>query len=115
MKKGDRTFLLIAAVIAAVLFAVNTIQQSDNDKTVVITVDGVVLQTFDLSTNLEQYEILTPYGQNTMTISDGAVKVTSADCPDQICVHTKAATDIGDVIVCLPHRLIISVEEAPAP
>ncbi len=112
MKKGDRILLLTAAVIAMILFVINTQQRPENDKVVVITIDGVVTQTFDLSTDVPRYDIVSEFGHNIMQISNQTVRVTDADCPDKICVHTKSAKNIGDVIVCLPHRLIISIEEA---
>lgn len=115
MKKGDRYLLLAAAVVAILLFAFNTQSRYNDDKTVVVTIDGITAQTFDLSVDIDRYDIVSPYGHNIMQISKGVVKVTEADCPDKVCVHTKAAKNVGDVIVCLPHRLIISIEKAPKP
>ena len=33
-----------------------------------------------------------------------------ADCPDQVCVRQGAVRYNGESIVCLPHRLIVSIE-----
>lgn len=34
-----------------------------------------------------------------------------ADCPDQVCVHAGWLTDSAAPIVCLPHRLVIRLEQ----
>ena len=50
--------------------------------------------------------IETPEGTNTVTIRDGAVAVTAADCPDHYCM-LRGYCDGGAEIVCLPNRLVI--------
>ena len=50
---------------------------------------------------------------NFVTIRNGVVTCSESNCSNQVCVHTPAITgDSFDLpIVCLPHRLIIQVEE----
>ena len=45
-------------------------------------------------------------GYNTVTVRDGKVAVTEADCPDQYCVQ-RGFCSSGTPIVCLPHGLVI--------
>ena len=47
---------------------------------------------------------------NTLVIQDGAARVVEASCPDQICVNHGAIRYEGESIVCLPHRLVVTVE-----
>ena len=51
---------------------------------------------------------------NVLVIRDGAVTISQANCPDGICVKTRAAANVGDSIVCLPHRLVVEIEAADA-
>ena len=44
---------------------------------------------------------------NTVTVKDGKIAVTEANCPDQYCVR-QGFCNSGEQIVCLPHRLVIS-------
>ena len=44
---------------------------------------------------------------NAVTIKDGKIAVTEANCPDQYCVK-QGFCNSGEQIVCLPHRLVIS-------
>lgn len=47
---------------------------------------------------------------NTLVIENGAAQVVEASCPDQICVRQGAIRYEGESIVCLPHRLVVTVE-----
>ena len=45
-------------------------------------------------------------GHNTVTVKDGKIAVTQADCPDHICMK-RGFCNGGRDIVCLPNRLVI--------
>ena len=47
---------------------------------------------------------------NTLMIENGTARVIAAGCPDQICVNHGAIRYAGESIVCLPHRLVVSIE-----
>lgn len=44
-----------------------------------------------------------------VVIQDGTVRVSEADCPDQICVRKGATNQTADPIACLPNGLIVEV------
>ena len=44
-------------------------------------------------------------------IKDGEVSVKEADCPDKICVNHKKISNVGESIICLPHKLVIEIRE----
>ena len=46
---------------------------------------------------------------NTLVIEGGKARVVEASCPDRICVGHGAIQYAGESIVCLPHRLVITV------
>lgn len=50
-------------------------------------------------------------GFNAVQVKDGKICVTDADCPDLTCVRTGNAWEEGQVIACLPHRLIIYIDQ----
>lgn len=65
----------------------------------------------------EDREISVAYsgGFNKVIIEDGKVCVAEADCPDGWCVRHAAVSRAGEVIVCLPHRLVVEIRgNAPA-
>lgn len=98
--------LLTAAAGIAVWFVMKNAERED--PTAEIIQDGKVLKTVPLSENTE-FIIECDDGYNTVTVKDGAVMISAADCPDQVCVKTGAISGGAVPIVCLPHRLEIRV------
>ena len=68
--------------------------------------EGKLLYTLDLNKN-QTLTITSAYGTNTITVHDGAIAVTDADCPDKYCMQ-RGFCDKGVQIVCLPNRLVIN-------
>ena len=104
---------LIAAVLlvslAGTLWLFRPGQQAD---TVTIISEGKVLYT--LSLNVDQtLEIVSARGVNTITIQNGKVAVTEADCPDSHCMARGFCAG-GAQIVCLPNRLVLQFSGSPA-
>ena len=74
-----------------------------------VQIDGQTVMELPLN---EDARIVLGEGErtNTLVIEGGAARVTAADCPDQICVNHGAIRYAGESIVCLPHRLVVTVE-----
>lgn len=49
---------------------------------------------------------------NVLVIEHGAVHMEEASCPDKLCVRQGEKSRIGETIVCLPHRLVVTVISA---
>ena len=67
--------------------------------------DGTLLMTLDLRQDRVE-TVETEFGTNTLTVRDGKIAVTAADCPDGYCMQRGWCAG-GPQIVCLPHRLVI--------
>jgi hypothetical protein len=76
--------------------------------------DGVLTYSLPLG---EDAEILlsTGRGYNRVVVEDGGIRVSDADCASQTCVHSGRKALPGDMIACLPHRLIIKINGGEAP
>ena len=48
-------------------------------------------------------------GQNVLQIKDGYASIIEADCPDKLCQKQKKIRYNGETLVCLPHKVIVSV------
>ena len=86
---------------------------------VTVTVDGRHFGTYSLSTD-RTVEIRTGEdGEelNLLIIRGGKAYVETATCPDGICADHKPVSREGESIVCLPHKVVITVttggEEGP--
>ena len=94
--------LLLGSVLACIpLFVSNPAGQAQ------ITSDGEVISVVDLKVDQEFTVESAGGGSNTITVKNGAIAVTAADCPDHYCMHRGFCTG-GTQIVCLPNRLVIS-------
>ena len=58
-----------------------------------------------------EYRISDGDSYNVIEITEGGVRMKEADCPDQICVSRGLIQKSGQSIVCLPHRLVIRLEQ----
>ena len=67
--------------------------------------DGEFLYSLPLSVDT-QLRIDSEQGSNTISVKDGKIAVTQADCPDHYCMD-RGFCDGGAQIVCLPNRLVI--------
>ena len=113
MSRSTKIWLFIlAAVCAASALVWFIIAGASSGAVAEITVNGEHYDTIDLSRVKEPYDIVitTRYGSNTVRVEPGKISVTQADCPDHICVRQGAITGSGIPIVCMPHRLYISIK-----
>ena len=115
-RKRMISVLILAAVvgtISAAMFYANMMRGSTGsvkDRIVIVEAEGKVLYVVPLSDDIV-LEVDTGSGSNRVKVADGEVSVTEADCKNQICVNTKAISRPGQTIVCLPHRVVISIAD----
>ena len=114
--RSHRNDLLLAAALlllggALALFLWLTRQAGG---TVTVQVDGEVVMELPLN---EDRSLVLGEGAhtNTLVIEGGKARVVEASCPDKICVGQGAVQYAGESIVCLPHKLVITVEGGPPP
>jgi len=100
---------VVLMVIGGVMLVNNLRQEKPTGNVAILEIDGVIVEKFDLDSDLENYRAETALGYNTLEFANGAVRVIEADCPDKICVNFGWIKHVGQTIVCLPHRLIIRI------
>ena len=67
--------------------------------------DGALVKQVSLQID-QTFTVEGEFGTNVITVSDGKIGVTEADCPDHYCMH-RGMCNSGAQIVCLPNRLVI--------
>ena len=107
-KKAD---IIIAVVLVAICVAGTfaALPSKDPGQTAVVTVDGAEVERIDLSGDQDAV-IETQYGVNTVTVKDGYVYISESDCRGQDCVRMGGISRPGQMIVCLPHHLTVTIE-----
>ena len=95
--------ILFAALAAACILLSLPLFAQEQARFARITSKGEVVRTVDLSVDQE----FTVDGKNTVTVENGKIAVTWADCPDRYCMKRGFCAGGAD-IVCLPNRLVIT-------
>ena len=97
-------WLIIFGAVAAVCIALSLpLFMQEDARFARITSKGQIVKTVDLQIDQE----FTVDGKNTVTVKDGKIAVTWADCPDHYCMKRGYCSG-GTDIVCLPNRLVIT-------
>lgn len=105
--------LLMVGILAAAILgiAVNFMTPAEKNGYVTIIIDGQIDRVCALNED-QTFEI--NHGTNQVRISNGSVRMTESDCPDQICVHHKSIAKKGESIICLPNKILLQIEGAEA-
>lgn len=74
-----------------------------------VTVDGELVETLDLSEDQEITIRGANNGTNHLIVQNGAVWCDEASCPDKVCVNQGKQDRDGELIVCLPNRMIVKI------
>lgn len=109
LRRTDYIFLFFLVCIGAIASFFIYWPQQTRGNYVKVQVDGNITASYPLSKDRRE-SIRTSTGDtNTFTIKDGTVSMTDANCPDKICVHTRGISKNGETIVCLPHKVVLTI------
>lgn len=116
--KPNRWDLLVVAAVAALAVVCGIVfwarsAPSGGKLTAVVSVNGKETDQVVLS-SLSEAEDRTYHNNGytlTVEFTPESVRVTTSDCPNQVCVHTGAITRAGQSIVCLPSRISIQLQQ----
>lgn len=111
MKKAKTDLILAAIVllIAAAGFLINHQLHKLPASRVEVSIDGKITEIYDLNRNTDV--VIQGYGNghNHLFIQDKTAWIGEATCPDHICVHQGKISKNGEMIICLPNRVIIQI------
>ena len=109
LNRYDIGLVLIILLVAAIFLIVFGQFRKKSGSQVAVSVDGTVIGTYFLDEN--QTVTITGFegGYNVLRIQDGKASIYDADCPDKLCVHQCAITNQGESLICLPHRVVVTV------
>ncbi len=104
----DALVILVVLALALLCAARFWLAPTDGAAEVVVRADGAEIDRLPLADAERTYQ------NNGYTlriaVTAESVRVTQADCPTQDCVHTGRISRQGQSIVCLPARIVITVE-----
>jgi len=111
MKKTGFWIAVLAVILACSLLPVFLLRGGGAGGTARILLDGEELRTIDLmSAATETFAVEGEDGyRNVVEVEKGRIRVSEANCPDQVCVRQGWISDSATPIVCLPHGLVIEI------
>lgn len=114
MKKGDIVVILLIILASASLFYgfSKKLPEAMSDQYVSIQIDGKeVKKLYFTEENVgKTFPIQSEYGLNVLYMEEERCRVIEADCPDKIDVLQGWISQPGEMLVCLPHHLIIEIK-----
>lgn len=113
MQKRTRNtliFILVLLVIALGSLIYIKIFQEKHGEYAVVASDGKEIMRLNLDEDKTE-TVESPYGgYNIIEVKDHNVCVKESDCENQLCVLQGEIHDNTEVIICLPHTLVITIE-----
>ena len=114
MRKKDILLVVLLLALALALYLGAQVLGADQVSSVVVTIDGAEVLRKPLAVN-DSYEIRQDDGSvNVVTVENGAVYMKEANCRDGLCVQQGRMRSAAKTIVCLPHRLVVTLDGGPA-
>jgi len=115
MKKGDKIVGIVLLVIVVIALGATSIYKASikgSANIAVIKREGKVIKTIDLNKVVkpEEFTFKTANGHfNTILVNHNSISIKDADCPHKECVKSGVISKPGEMIVCLPFKLIINI------
>ena len=112
IRKTDLYLIAGLLLVAVTLFVGIRLygKMTTTEAVAVVTVDGKEYGRYPLEKNHTETIHLSDGSYNTFEVKDGYVSITDASCPDQICVNHSRISKKNETIVCLPDKVVITVE-----
>jgi hypothetical protein len=105
MKTGYWVGIFCVLLVVCGAMSLFLLGESEPSQQVEVWSDGKLLRTLSLAVD-QELTVESANGTNVVTVRDGAVAVTEADCPDGYCMQ-RGFCHGGTEIVCLPNRLVL--------
>lgn len=115
LKIGDFLLILVILICSFGIFFISKNRLKDDnfigEKYASIQVNGKEIKRVEISKNNDgyKYSVDTEYGHNLLEFTENGVKSIESSCPYQINVKQGLITKPGEIIVCLPNRLVVEI------
>ncbi len=106
--KGD-FFIVVFVLALSFMIGAYYILPKQVPTTVTITVDGKIIKEIDLANAKNSTFTIDELKKYSFEIKDKKIRIIEADCPDKICVNTGFISKAGQVIACLPNKVLIEI------
>lgn len=113
MKKTDVIIVVVILLLSSTFYFASKLAQDKYDYNVAkITVNGELYKTIELIDEDYKEEItIEQNGHRNVICIDGLkVRMEDADCADKVCIKMGSISMPGEMIVCLPNKIVIEIQ-----
>ncbi|MFI3141806.1 MAG: NusG domain II-containing protein [Clostridia bacterium] len=106
--KGD--IIIVASIcVLAVVTLLFMLPESYDKTSVEIYLDGELIETVELSEAVYETIEIEDEAQNIIEIDGLQVRIIESTCYDHVCENTGYISKAGEVIVCMPNKLLVKI------
>lgn len=104
-------FAIIAVNVLIFIYgSLNTVDKGQ--KIAYVYSDNQLVGEYTLTDNYKtEFKVDYKGGYNTIHIEDGKVWIHEASCPDKICLSQGKISQDGEIIVCLPNKMMVQIKD----
>jgi len=112
MNKNDFKLTVILLLIVAIIFSVLHISNKKKDQNALVYYQDEHILTIDLTLNGEhEYKVMGHSGEMIIKTNGNKIKVEEENSPLHICSNQGWIENSYEMIVCLPNKVIIKLED----
>lgn len=112
MTGGD--WLVVTLLLTLSLAGIAWLAATPAGTRVVVTSAGETCFTAPLNQS-RSVDLDGPLGVTRLVIANNAVHITSSPCPHKICLTMGPATQTGDLLACVPNRILVRIDSPADP
>ncbi|MFI3214801.1 MAG: NusG domain II-containing protein [Eubacteriales bacterium] len=106
--KGDILIIVMIIVLAIVIF-VGMLPKTYSENTLEVYLDGELIHEIELSEEQTMTIDIDSVVHNTIEINGIHVRIIDSTCYDHVCENTGYISKAGEVIVCMPNKLMLKI------
>jgi hypothetical protein len=107
MTCGD--WLVVVSLLGVSLAGIAWVATAPEGTQVVVTSGGQICFTAPLDQPYS-VDLDGPLGKTHLVIDDQGARITDSPCPRKICISMGAARHTGDLLACVPNRILVSID-----
>lgn len=108
-KKRIRSIIILAGILLVSAVWLMIYGTKDTGGQVVITLGGEVIQEMPLNVDDSFLAGSKEGDYNLIVVENGKAYVSEVNCANQICKNSQSISKSGEVITCIPHRLVVTI------
>ncbi|MEJ2470531.1 MAG: NusG domain II-containing protein [Desulfuromonadales bacterium] len=109
MTRGD--WLVTVLLLGIALLGIGWLAATPPGSRVEATCGGQTCFVADLE-QPQEVDLAGPLGMTHLVIDGQGARITASPCPLQICMTMGPARHTGDLLACVPNRILVSIEHA---